>query len=341
MKIVHVIFSLNLGGTESMLIDIANKQVEKVSVSILIINNDYSLELIQQFDQRINIIFIHRIPGSRNINKIILLNLKLSMKFDVIHCHDSLVAGLLLFTFKKKLCLTIHNTTTNSRYFQKYNILFSISKAVQKEIFNRTKFNSTLVYNGVELEKIKKQTNPQVRNQIRIVQIGRLVHDIKGQDVLITAVVNLLNKGYNIKLDFIGEGQSLKYLKEKVSELKTGKNINFLGLKSRAYVYQNLCEYDILVQPSINEGFGLTIVEAFAAGVGVVTSNIDGPKELINLMGTGEMFMVGNSIDCSNKIEKLIINPYKYSTVFYNQLSFLFDVKNTALKYLECYKTAL
>ena len=53
------------------------------------------------------------------------------------------------------------------------------------------------------------------------------------------------------------------------------------GFKSREYVYENLCQYDLYVQPSIFEGFGLTLAEAIAAEVPVITSDLEGPVEVI------------------------------------------------------------
>ena len=341
MKIAHVIFSLNAGGAEAMLIDIANEQVKTEELTIIIINKHYSLELINQFDSRIKIELLNRKQGIINLFKIFQLNFKLFNNYHIIHCHNTNIAGMLIpFLFKKKLCLTIHDTIFEVRHLKRYNILFAISKTVQKEIYATLKLNSILVYNGIQIQDVKKR-NIEInipKEKIRLVQVGRLKHEKKGQDIAINAVHQLIKKGYPIELDFIGEGKSLNFLKELCSELKVEKNIHFLGLKDREYVYEHLCDYDILIQPSLYEGFGLTLIEAFAAGLRVVTSEIEGPKEIVKLLNAGSTFQLGDSSDCSLKIEEIIKNPSEYSIEFYVRLNSLFNIKETSLNYLENYK---
>ena len=46
MKILHIIFSFNIGGSETMLVDIINKQVQKHEVTLCVINNLYDEKLL-------------------------------------------------------------------------------------------------------------------------------------------------------------------------------------------------------------------------------------------------------------------------------------------------------
>ena len=56
MKILHVIFSLQIGGSETMLVDILNEQVETShSVGLVIINDDYNPELIKKINPKVKI----------------------------------------------------------------------------------------------------------------------------------------------------------------------------------------------------------------------------------------------------------------------------------------------
>ncbi|MDA8155868.1 MAG: glycosyltransferase [Actinomycetota bacterium] len=47
---------------------------------------------------------------------------------------------------------------------------------------------------------------------------------------------------------------------------------SFLGPMNRARIYENLCNYDLLVHPSRYEGFGLTVLEGIAAGLPALAS---------------------------------------------------------------------
>ena len=67
-----------------------------------------------------------------------------------------------------------------------------------------------------------------------------------------------------------------------VQNLHLENEVVFEGLKDQSWVYQNLCNYDLFIQPSRYEGFGLTVAEAIAAKVPVLVSNIEGPLEIID-----------------------------------------------------------
>ncbi len=168
---------------------------------------------------------------------------------------------------------------------------------------------------------------------------------IKGQHILLEALSLLINKYNfeNLHIDFIGEGSSLDYLSGLVDKLNLKNYVSFLGLCDREYIYSHLKDYILLVQPSLYEGFGLTIVEAMAAGIEVLVSDIDGPLEIIEKIGYGHKFKSGNAGDCALKIYEI------YSTRDVNTLQLsakrqrlacteLFDIKNTVENYLAEYK---
>ena len=92
MKIVHCILSFNTGGAETMLIDIANDQVKTSDVSIIILNNSYSNELISKLSPSIKVIRINRPLKSRSIIPIIKLNWTLfRLHPDIIHIHNAVL----------------------------------------------------------------------------------------------------------------------------------------------------------------------------------------------------------------------------------------------------------
>ena len=67
MKIVHLIFSLNLGGAEAMLIDIINQQVYRNEVTLCIINKAYNEKLLDNISNEVQIILLNRKESSRDI----------------------------------------------------------------------------------------------------------------------------------------------------------------------------------------------------------------------------------------------------------------------------------
>ncbi len=341
MHIVHIIFSFHLGGAELMLIDIMNEQIKTNTVSLIIVNN-YNTTLFDKIDRNIDIILINRKPGSKNIFPIVRINyLLFRTKVDVLHCHDEGLLSLIIFK-RNKAILTLHTTNITSKNFSRYKYLFSISNAVKEDLFNRYRIKSYVIYNGVKPSNIlKREENSFCSSSIiRLLQVSRLEHSTKGQDLLIKAIAELVKKNINVSVDFIGEGSSFTYLKKITSELQLNSYINFLGIRDREYVYSHIANYDLLIQPSRNEGFGLTIVEAMFAKVPVLISNIEGPMEIINNGEFGFYFEKGNAMDLVKKLVSLMEGqePIKDLEEVYNYAQSNFSIQNTVSQYEKYYK---
>ena len=80
---------------------------------------------------------------------------------------------------------------------------------------------------------------------------------------------------------FIGEGDSRTFLEKMSADLNVADRVDFLGLKDRDYIYQHLCDYDLMCHPSRFEGFGLTVAEGMVAKLPVLVATGDGPYEII------------------------------------------------------------
>ena len=345
MKIAHVIFNLYLGGTETMLLDIIDCQIKLGhDVSLVLINRGHNDTLLKQINSRANVVSINRPIGSKNPWYIIKLNNILAkISPNVVHVHNDKTMSMIVKRKCVKYVGTVHCIGLLISNIEKWDKVFAISQAVKEDLTKRYNCDATIVYNGIKLNLIAQKKEALVdHNQFKIVQIGRLDHTIKGQDIMIKAVGYLKNKGFaNIAVDIIGVGPSIEYLKDLAKRQGVSENVNFLGEKSRSEVYEMIKNYDLLVQPSRFEGFGLTVVEGMAAKVPVLVSNNDGPIEIIENNKYGSSFENGDYIDCANKIEAIINNYSYYSglaqTDAYNRAINYFDIERTAECYIEIY----
>jgi len=310
MNIFHCIFSLNTGGAETMLIDIANEQVKMAKVSVIIINDFYEQRLLYSFDKRVNVILLRRVPSSLSLWPIIKLNVILLMANpDAIHLHDIKIAPLLFLIRKMKVFLTVHTLNIPSAYTNKVGKLIAISQAVAADMGGRTSTPIVTVPNGINTEIIKCRQNAGIRNGFSIIQVARLDVSNKGQDILIRALSVLKNSGCeNVSVDFIGTGDSFEQLQELAKELNVQQNVNFLGLRNRDYIYENLCNYDLMCHPARYEGFGLTVAEGMAAGLPVIVSDEGGPYEIIEKGKYGLAFKMEDANDLADKIQYAIQN---------------------------------
>jgi glycosyltransferase involved in cell wall biosynthesis len=308
-KIAHLIFTMEVGGAENLLVDIANEQVKYADVSIVIVNNKYDKALASRISKNIRLIYIGRKEGKWDLGALLKIwRWLINYHPDVIHCHQHNLVNLLPF-WRKKAVLTVHEVGVPTVNLKKYEMVFAISAAVQRAILNRGGIQSSVIHNGIAINRIRRKITSSYNASgfYKIVQVSRLHHKIKGQQLAIEAVHNLHENGYrNIQLFLIGDGPSMDYLKELTKELNLEENVFFLGAKERTWIYENLSDFDLLIQPSLYEGFGLTIIEGIAAGLPVIASNIDGPAEILKDMPAGFLFDLNKQFDLDNTIKKVI-----------------------------------
>jgi glycosyltransferase involved in cell wall biosynthesis len=349
MKIFHINVSFTLGGLETMLIDIMNEQCKYAEVHLLITNDKVDYDLLKGMDKSIKCHFLGRQEGSLSpwfflrLNYILFIN-----KPDIVHCHHFKVGPAIFRTFKFKMFLTVHDMRFTIKYYNLYDTIFAISRSVADDIFERSGYVAQVVYNGIDFGKIKRRINlEETTGKFRIVQISRLVHLKKGQHLLLGAVKKLITEyNYNnIEVDFIGDGESLQYLQELTEEYNLTKVVRFLGNQDRDYIYDNLHNYSLLVQPSLYEGFGLTIIEGIGANIPVITSDVDGPKEIATTLNSDILFKRGSVEELLKAISNIYIKINKMPEVVLagsvklnERAREAFSIENTTSNYLKQYK---
>jgi len=150
-------------------------------------------------------------------------------------------------------------------------------------------------------------------------------------------------------MHLIGDGSSRELLQEMSNTLGINELVLFEGNKPREWIYENLCNFDLFIQPSRYEGFGLTVAEAMVAKVPVLSSNIEGPVEIMTVNDGGSNRLVGytfetqNSEDLAKKIAEFVQNGRNEKSVELGRRHVManYDIRNTALRYLEEYRKLL
>ena len=345
MKIAHIAWSMTAGGIETMLVDIVNEQVNNHEVSVFVINDYYDKDLLGRIINKVKVVLLKRKPGSKSIWPVIRLNaLLLWLHPDVVHCHYENQAPIIKVPFKK--VLTIHNTHSKSINFSKFDRLFCISNAVKEHTAQQGFPNGIVIYNGIHTEAIAVKNIQKQQNSVtkRIVCVGRLSND-KGQRVLIEAANELVNNRMQkgLSIDLIGDGEERESLEQFVDEVGLRDYVRFLGMKPREWFYPRLKNYDVFVMPSISEGFGLTLAEACAAKLPVITCDLPGPMEVIDNGRLGMSFITGDSVALADKIHQFLEHGANAGQVelAYAYIKENFDVTMTAQKYVEEYKKCI
>jgi glycosyltransferase involved in cell wall biosynthesis len=144
--------------------------------------------------------------------------------------------------------------------------------------------------------------------------VGTL-HEVKGQRHLIAAFAALVERGVDAALTLIGEGEDRAALEAQVEALGLESRVTFAGQRRRAEVLARLAQTDVLVAPSVptaegkREGLPVVLIEALAAGVPVVASDLSGIPELVETDVTGILVPPGDARAIADALERLARDP--------------------------------
>lgn len=138
-----------------------------------------------------------------------------------------------------------------------------------------------------------------------ILCVGRLCPS-KGQAVLLDAAEVLLQKGLNFHFTLLGGGEYLETIREQVATRNLDKVFTVAGPVGHDRVKAELAATDLFVLPSFAEGIPVALMEAMAAGVPVVTTNITGIPELIDHGKSGWLTQAANSAQLADVLADLL-----------------------------------
>ena len=248
----------------------------------------------------------------------ILLNFLRTNNFDVIHVNgNSSTMGLELFVAKlAKIPLRIshcHNTKTGYPLLNKLlkpifnfsvNCRMACSQEAGKWLYGKKKF--FIIDNGIDLneyfpsstsrEKIRERYN-LTANDFVLINVGYFNYQ-KNQFFLIDVISSLPG---NYKLILVGEGTNLLKIKKVVEQKNLKNRVIFVGAVNN--VNEFLSAADVFLLPSRYEGFPFSLVEAQAAGLPCVVSNMVTKK--VNLTGMVKFCSLKDTKNWNNEILKL------------------------------------
>jgi glycosyltransferase involved in cell wall biosynthesis len=168
--------------------------------------------------------------------------------------------------------------------FHKSSMILSTSNVMAGEIQKYTNNDIKIIPFGIDLKKFQKGRNRNIFSDKDIV-IGTVKKLEKNYavDVLIKAFHRLKNLPYgnSLKLLIVGGGIEKNNLENLTKEMGLQDSVHFTGWVPYNQIQEYHKELDIAAYLSINESFGVSILESFACGVPVVASDAVGFKEIV------------------------------------------------------------
>jgi glycosyltransferase involved in cell wall biosynthesis len=166
--------------------------------------------------------------------------------------------------------------------------------------------NPRVVYNCADIELFSRVARLQRSGGKRILHIGKFEHK-KSQDVLLAAMRLLIDRRLDCRLTMIGAtGPTLEQVREAAAGF--GDRVSMIVDVPHDEIPGHMANCDLFVLPSRAEGFPLVLIEAGAAGLPVVATNIGGIDELITDNANGLLVEPDNPRALADAIAKVLEN---------------------------------
>ncbi len=238
----------------------------------------------------------------------------ISKVVKISHIIESRQHSDLMYKYNLKIRQSLEMMTANS-----VDGVIAVSNAAKEVLINNEKVDQnkiTVIYNGINIKKFKY--NVEQREQMRkavniedktVLSFTALLRPAKGHQYLLEAISEIKNQYPNIVLLLIGDGELMNELKLIVNRMHIEQFIRFLGY--RTDIPALLSATDIYVHSSVEEGFGIAIIEAMAAGLPVVATNVGGIPEIITNNKNGILIPPENPQALADAISDLIEHTEK------------------------------
>jgi len=200
-----------------------------------------------------------------------------------------------------------------------------------------------VINNGIDLDllKVSNESRQYFRQMFRgkgglvLLAVGRL-HVEKDYLTLFTALVLLQQKGYKFHLFIAGDGNPkyIEFLHDRVAELNLTNVVTYLGWVDE--IHSAMLECDLLVQASLDEAFGLSILEASALGIPVATTTPGGVVEIISEFHP--FVAPGDSLALAEIMAEKAFEPSEKLEYISGKMLERFPVSKMAIKYNVVYE---
>lgn len=208
---------------------------------------------------------------------------------------------------------------------------------LDKKIGSSNKYRT--IYNGIDIDAFRRGAGGgDVRGELGfgkedlvVVCVGRMV-PVKGYDVLVAASADIV-KGLaprRVRFLMVGEGPEKEELIREAERRGTREHFTFLGFRDD--VARLLSASDLMAMPSINEGLGMSIVEAMAFSLPVVASKVGGIVEVVEEGVTGILIPPSNPAELARGCVKILSDREmgrKMGRAGRKRAESLFDIKGT------------
>lgn len=376
IRIVNIITRMELGGPPILVLDILQhldkERFESTIATGITIDRKYDMIGFAR-DKNIRVFampsLVRDIHPLKDIKTLIKLAIFLKKEnFDIVHCHTSkggFIGRLAAKLAGAKIIIYSPHGDIFEGYFCKlatdfFILLEKFAARYTDKIINLTKIEIERflehgigtrhqlkqIYNGINIKYYERAitSNLKKRDEFGLgkddfvcATVGRFV-PVKGHTYLIKAIQKVVKVIPEAKFLFVGDGELKSKLSEEIKSYDLQRNIFLLG--ARSDIATILSCINVFLLPSLNEGFGMVLIEAMAARKPVIATNVGGVPEVIINGTTGILVPPEDPEAFSSAIIKLYNNPemsLEMGSAGYSRARNLFDIKTTVHEFEDLY----
>ena len=219
-----------------------------------------------------------------------------------------------------------------------------IKRMVQKSIKNPDR--AVTVYSGVKLNRFKNINHQNyLKNRFQLPHDSFLIGntsaiaDHKDYFTFVDTAKKIVEaRTENVFFFIIGDGPMREEIKSYVKDTNLEKRVFFTGFIDN--IPEVLQELDVFLMTSKTEGLGTSVLDAFASGLTVVSTNGGGLKETVHHNETGLLANVGDSGTLAKYVIELMNDSEQKNRLTQTALTFVqkFSKQNTAKKTYQIYQ---
>ena len=347
MKILVLHGHLSMGGEERVLLNVLKNLVElDYDVDLLITWNHRENNLFEnEIPKKVNYEFlfdnyngkskiikeIYRLKAKATYLKKVEKTIK-EKKYDVVIDYSSNLLKYNNIDIKMPVFAWIHFSLTfgeklseekiekYKKQYKKYDKILAICDTMRDEfvkILEMDKNKVELVYNPINIEIIRKKAedvNPKYENYLKndyFLQVSRLTQQ-KQPEHLVDIYYKLKQRGIKEKLYFIGNGEKVELIKQKIKEYKLENDVILLGQIENPYPFFKNAK--LFVHTGRYEGLPTVLLESLAFGTPVVAYDCPtGPKDILGKNSKyGALIPLNDKDTFVEKVYELMNNSKKY-----------------------------
>lgn len=373
LRILHVIPSLGKGGAERLVIDICRVlENQEVDYRLVVLSevNEYP-ELTRDLKLVFCKVWVNSfLAGSKKNDLREWSRLITEFKPTIIHSHIYFADLVVRFRIMPgvKYFSHLHGRTTqfekpplswliikprkfSERTLERWNVkkLYAKSDTLflcvseYYKTYLETHLNykqNKVLHNAIEYSRFFCDRKTESSGLLQLVSVGRLVEH-KNHSFLIWVAEGLKKKGIEFKLNILGDGPLKADLKNLIKELFLENEVFLMGNvdKPEEYYYKA----DLYVHAAWDEPFGLTLLEAMATGLPVITFDGKGNRDLIVQGKNGFMLFEQDAEKFADRILEVWGNKglYREMSAFAQEFAKGYDIKEYVETLLKIYKQAL